>query len=72
MGYTASAISTMPLLHGLPSMQAYEMLPRKALMAILEVEEDPQELPQAMQALPVFPQSNLYEQPICFMKICLI
>jgi hypothetical protein len=28
----------------------------------MEAEEDSQELPQAMPALPIFPQSNLYEQ----------
>jgi hypothetical protein len=29
---------------------------------MMEVEEDPQELPQAAPAPPVFPQSSLYEQ----------
>jgi hypothetical protein len=29
---------------------------------MMEAEEDSQELPQAMPALPIFPQSNLYEQ----------
>jgi hypothetical protein len=28
---------------------------------MIEAEEDPQELPQAAPALPVFPQPNLYE-----------